>query len=124
MDCCGACCRSTLEERQVLCSPEELKAEIFAHITEVRAERKRVMAMAQNCALRSDWVFQYDDKCGSSYLHLPYEVREVAAMQNRYKYRFGLQANLAPGILLQYSLVPPCLHTGVCAAIVPHLMRV
>lgn len=93
-------------------TPEQIKAQIFEHIAEVRAERKRVMVLAQNCSLRSGWAFQYDDKCGSQYLHLPFKVREASALQGRYKYRFGLHANLVPGVLLQYSFVPPCLHTG------------
>lgn len=92
--------------------PEVVKSEIFSHMAEVRAERKLAMKMAQECAARSDWAFQYDDKCGSNYLHLPAQVRETAATQGRYQYRFGLQGNLIPGDLLQYSLVPPCLNTG------------
>lgn len=96
-------------------SPEDVKREIFQHIVEVRAERKLAMRMAQECNSKSGWLFQYDDKCGSKYLHLPATLRETASMQNRYKYRFGLQGNLTPGVLLQYSFVPPCLLTGVNA---------
>lgn len=62
-------------------SPEVVKAEIFAHMAEVRAERKIAMRMAQECASRSGWSFQYDDKCGSRYLHLPAQVRDTAATQ-------------------------------------------
>lgn len=92
--------------------PDVVKREIFAHMADIRAERRRVNKMSQECASKSGWSFQYDDKCGSSYLHLPAQVRESAATQNRYHYRFGLQGNLVPGVLLQYSLVPPCLRTG------------
>lgn len=95
-----------------MASPSAIKEEIFAHMAEVRAERKRATKMAQDCASKSGWAFQYDDKCGSQYLHLPVQVRETAATQGRYHYRFGLQGNLIPGTLLQYSLVPPCLKTG------------
>lgn len=96
-----------------MASPEVVKAEIFAHMAEMRAERKLAMRMAQECASKSGWAFQYDDKCGSSYLHLPAQIRETPTTLGRYRYRFGLQGNLIPGALLQYSLVPPCLHTGV-----------
>lgn len=102
-----------------MCTPEALKAQIFQHMAEVRAERKRVLTMAQNCTLRSGWAFQYDDKCGSQYLHLPFQAREASAMQGRYQYRFGLHANLIPGVLLRYSFVPPCLHTGDAATLPP-----
>lgn len=104
--------RATLEERTQMCSPDQMKKQILAHIVEVRAERKRAIRLAQECSSKSGWVFQYDDKCGSEYLHLPFQVREAAATQSRYKYRFGLHGNLAPGLLLQYSFVPPCLITG------------
>lgn len=93
-------------------TPEQIKKEIFAHMVEVREERKVAIKMAQDCAARSGWSFQYDDKCGSTYVHLPALVRETSATQSRYKYRFGLQGNLSPGLLLQYSFVPPCLYTG------------
>lgn len=95
-----------------MASPEDVKRELFAHMTEVRQERKRAVKMAQDCAAKSGWLFQYDDKCGSNYLHLPAFVRESAEVQSRYKYRFGMQGNLSPGLLLQYGLVPPCLRTG------------
>lgn len=95
-----------------MASPDVVKRELFSHMAEVRAERKLAIKMAQDCSLRSGWAFGYDDKCGSTYLHLPAHAREMAATQSRYHYRFGLQGNLIPGVLLQYSLVPPCLHTG------------
>lgn len=95
-----------------MASPEEIKRELFSHMAEIRAERRCIMKMAQECASKSGWLFAYDDKCGSNYLHLPAVVRETAATQSRYKYRFGMQGNLVPGILLQYSMVPPCLRTG------------
>lgn len=107
--------RSTMEERlQMATTPEEIKHQIFSHMADVRAERRRAMKIAQDCAAKSGWLFQYDDKCGSNYLHLPMQMRETAASQSRYKYRFGLQGNLVPGVLLKYSYVPPCLHTGTC----------
>lgn len=103
-----------------MCSPEEMKRQILVHIMEVRAERKRAIRLAQECSSKSGWLFQYDDKCGSEYLHLPYQVRETAATQPRYKYRFGLHSNLAPGLLLHYTYVPPCLITGECLTLSKH----
>lgn len=98
--------------------PHVVKSKIFAHMAEVRAERKLAMRLAQECASRSGWAFAYDDKCGSNYLHLPSQLRESASTQGRYHYRFGLQANLIPGDLLQYSLVPPCLRTGASSCVI------
>lgn len=113
--------RSSLEERAQLCTPDEMKRQILSHIVEVRAERKRAIRMAQDCASKSGWLFQYDDKCGSNYLHLPFQVRETSVMQSRYQYRFGLHGNLAPNVLLQYSYVPPCLRTGeLCVCLTAH----
>lgn len=104
--------RASVEERMQMASPQVVKEQIFAHMAEVRAERKRANRLAQDCASKAGWAFQYDDKCGSNYLHLPAQVRETAAAQGRYQYRFGLQGNLIQGTLLQYSFVPPCLRTG------------
>lgn len=93
-------------------TPSEVKAEIFRHMLDVKSERRKAMALHQACVVRAGWIFQYDDKCGSEYVHLPAYVRESAAVATRWKYRFGLQGNLTPGALLRFSFVPPCLHTG------------
>ena len=57
---------------------------------------------------------QYDDKCGSDYLHLPvYKyLRETQDWLGKWRYRVGLQGNLFPGDLLRFSIVPPHLKTG------------
>lgn len=96
-----------------MASPEDIKREIFAHMADMRKERKITIRMAQECASKSGWLFQYDDKCGSTYLHLPARQRDTSTTQTRYIYRFGMQGNFTPGLILQFSLVPPCLRTGV-----------
>ena len=50
---------------------EAVKREIFQHLFEVKLERKQVESWMQNCAQRKGWFFTLDDKCGSSFLHLP-----------------------------------------------------
>eukprot|EP00965_Chrysotila_dentata_P236046 6201111-Pleurochrysis_carterae.AAC.1 len=70
--------------------------------------------MHQLCVGKRGWLFQYDDKCGSQFLHLPAPPggRFNARSAGRYQYRWALQGNLFPGGLLRFSLVPPCLQTG------------
>lgn len=86
------------------------------------------MKLHQECVGRMGWVFEYDDKCGSEYVHLPAYVRECNSndVQGRWKYRFGLQGNLTPGVLLRFSFVPPCLKVGAnfgCTALLGHWLR-
>ena len=68
------------------------KAEIFAHIAEVKLERRLAQELHQECAVRAGWIFGYDDKCGSEYLHLPSPLngRFAANVEGRYQYRIGL----------------------------------
>lgn len=91
---------------------DQMKAEIFAHMVEVKAERKKAQLMHQECSARQGMLFQYDDKCGSDYVHLPAYAREPGEHTSRYRYRFGLQGNLVPGTLMRFSLVPPCVRPG------------
>ena len=70
--------------------------------------------------------YTYDDKCGSPFMHQPSFSRENAAQASRWKYRWSLHANLVPGGLLRFSMVPPCLKTGVnfgCSAYFSSLVR-
>ena len=57
---------------------------------------------------------QFDDKCGSKYLHLPVYIsyREPSDWNSRWRYRLGMQGNLFPGELYRFSIVPPHLKTG------------
>ena len=77
-------------------------------------ERRQAQLMHQECAGHPDWLFEYDDKCGSQYIWMPYPQtgRESGSNASRWKYRWCLHANLFPGDLLRFSLVPPCLKTG------------
>ena len=50
---------------------EAVKHDIFQHIHEVKRERHRAQEFHQMCSQRVGWLFEYDDKCGSSYMHLP-----------------------------------------------------
>lgn len=107
-------------------SAEQVKKEVFSHMVEVKAERRVAMKLHQECAARAGWNFQYDDKCGSEYMHLPAAARERAAVATRYKYRFGLQGNITPGSLMSFSLVPPCLYTGGnfgCSTLLSHWLQ-
>ena len=89
-----------------------LKIELQAHIIDVKAQRSGMMRLAQECASRSGWRFQYDDACGSDFLYFPFSVREDAQEASRYKYRFAMQCNLWPGALLRCSLILPSVIKG------------
>lgn len=115
-----------MAERANLGSPNEVKMQIFEHLHEVKQERRLAMKLHQECVGRKGWQFAYDDKCGSEYVHLPAYARESGALQGRYKYRFGLQGNLTPGVLLRFSWVPPCLKVGGnfgCTALLGYWLR-
>ena len=83
------------------------KADIFAHIAEVKLERRLAQELHQECAVRAGWVFGYDDKCGSENLHQPSPLngRFAANVEGRYQYRIGLQGNLYPGELRPIPLL-------------------
>eukprot|EP00965_Chrysotila_dentata_P240367 6203667-Pleurochrysis_carterae.AAC.1 len=87
----------------------DIKRDLFRHLHEMRAERRKAMSLHQECVGRSDWLFEYDDKCGSQYTHLPSPKggRETAASSGLYKYRTAVQANLYANGLMRLSLVPP-----------------
>eukprot|EP00965_Chrysotila_dentata_P123592 4086144-Pleurochrysis_carterae.AAC.3 len=48
-----------------------MKEALFQHLHDMRAERRAAMNIHQKCAGHRDWLFEYDDKCGSIYTHLP-----------------------------------------------------
>lgn len=105
---------------------ESVKEEVFKHMMEVKEERRKAQLMHQDCAARADHTFQYDDKCGSDYVHLPAYAREPGEHTNRYRYKFGLQGNLVPGKLMRFSFVPPCLKVGAnfgCTALFATCLR-
>lgn len=118
--------KAGIAERQSMGTIEEVKAEIFAHMMEVKQERKKSQQMHQDACARSGYVFQYDDKCGSDYVHLPAYAREPGEHTNRYRYKFGLQGNLVPGTLMRFSYVPPCLRLGAnfgCSCLFSTILR-
>lgn len=86
---------------------EDIKREIFQHVDEVKKERHVGQEMHQVCVGKGG-LFQYDNKCGSHFLHLPLPAggRFSSQIAGRYQYRFGLQGNLIPNGLLRFSLVP------------------
>ena len=86
------------------------KAELMKHINDMKRERKVAMELHREAQGRSNWVFEYDDKCGSQFLHLPC----VPGGRNtkKWQYHVAMQANLFVGSLNRMSLVPPCLKTG------------
>jgi len=61
-------------------SAEQVKKEVFSHMVEVKAERRVAMKLHQDCAARAGWNFQYDDKCGSEYMHLPAAARTSSTL--------------------------------------------
>ena len=98
------------------------------HLHEVKMERQVANQLMRDCNLTSDANGQFDDKCGSNYLHLPvYKFRrETPDWQQRWRYRCGLQGNLFPGHLLQFSIVPPHIRTGAsfgCTAYLTGLLQ-
>ena len=92
---------------------EEIKREIFAHVIDVQEERRIAMAFHQEAAASSKKSFQYDDKCGSQFLHLPAPECRAGANATRWQYRWAMHGNLYAGELLRFSMVPKCLQTGV-----------
>ena len=50
---------------------EEKKKELFMHVGKMKEERNFAMSLHREAAGRSEWNFEYDDKCGSYFLHLP-----------------------------------------------------
>eukprot|EP00965_Chrysotila_dentata_P099281 3282677-Pleurochrysis_carterae.AAC.1 len=47
------------------------KAKLFKHAHDMGKERLAAMALHRECAGRGDWLYAYDDKCGSEYTFLP-----------------------------------------------------
>lgn len=95
--------------------PSEVRAkkeELSKHVQEMKAERVFAMELHREASGRSGWIFEYDDKCGSSFLHLPNCGSGSRDGDGKWKYRIGLQANLFIGVLNRMSIVPPCLKTG------------
>ena len=130
----------TSASRGTLGDVEAMKRDIFMHVQEVKKERDVAMEMHQRAATSRRLSYEYDDKCGSSFLHLPSpKGRPTAATEGerqsvyihmfshaltppphthtapagRWQYRFGLHGNLYPGGLMRFSMVPRCLKTGV-----------
>jgi hypothetical protein len=99
--------------RATLGDAEAIKREIFAHVTDVQEERRIAMAFHQEAAASSKKSFQYDDKCGSQFLHLPAPECRAGANATRWQYRWAMHGNLYAGELLRFSMVPKCLQTGV-----------
>eukprot|EP00965_Chrysotila_dentata_P252979 6210985-Pleurochrysis_carterae.AAC.2 len=48
-----------------------MKEELFKHVHEMRKERVAAMAIHRECVGLKEWLFEYDDKCGSHYTFLP-----------------------------------------------------
>jgi hypothetical protein len=91
---------------------EAKKKELFRHVQEMKEERQFAMGLHREAAGRSKWNFEYDDKCGSYFLHLPNVGGGSRDGDGRWKYRIALQANLFIGALNRMSIVPPVLKTG------------
>jgi hypothetical protein len=91
---------------------EATKKELFLHVGKMKEERVFAMSLHREAAGRSNMNFEYDDKCGSAFLHLPNVGGGSRDGDGRWKYRIGLQANLFIGDLNRMSIVPPCLKTG------------
>jgi hypothetical protein len=54
----------------------KFKEEIHCHIRDVKGQRARAQQLAQECASRAGWVFEYDDACGSNFLYMPFKPCE------------------------------------------------
>ena len=50
---------------------EAIKRDLFKHIHLVKLERQRAQEFHYICSQRAGWLCEYDDKCGSQFLHLP-----------------------------------------------------
>ena len=81
------------------------------HVVEMKKERAVAMDLHREAQGRSGWVFEYDDKCGSHFCHLPCGAGGRDG-DGRWKYQIGVQCNLFIGALMRMSIVPPCLKTG------------
>ena len=88
------------------------KKELFLHLAKMKEERVFAMQLHREAAGKANWIFEYDDKCGSYFLHLPNIGESGRDGDGKWKYRIGLQANLFIGALNRMSIVPPCLKTG------------
>jgi hypothetical protein len=62
---------------------------------------------------RPDVLFDQSDACGEDCLNVPTFPRVSSATTSKYTYKVKLQANLFPGFLFAFQLVPPHLTTGV-----------
>ena len=105
---CASATRSLMLPSEVVVK----KKELFKHVQQMKDERVFAMGLHREAAGRSGWNFEYDDKCGSYFLHLPNVGNGGRDGDGRWKYRIGLQANLFIGALNRMSIVPPCLKTG------------
>ena len=47
------------------------KAELMKHVNDMKRERKVAAELHREAQGRSNILFEYDDKCGSQFLHLP-----------------------------------------------------
>eukprot|EP00965_Chrysotila_dentata_P165272 5457390-Pleurochrysis_carterae.AAC.1 len=48
-----------------------MKAQLSNHVYDMRKERMAAMTLHRECVGWTEWLFQYDDKCGSHYTFLP-----------------------------------------------------
>ena len=80
---------------------------------QIKEEREIAQQMRQDCAQSILKIFGLDDKCGSKFMHLPFFARGNAKIATMWRYRFGLHGTIFPNKLLRFSLVLPCIKTGV-----------
>ena len=73
---CASATRSLMLPSEVVVK----KKELFKHVQQMKDERVFAMGLHREAAGRSGWNFEYDDKCGSYFLHLPNVGNGVAAM--------------------------------------------
>lgn len=71
-----------------------------------------------------DTVFGQSDACGEDCLNLPTFPRVSSANTGKFSYKIKLQANLFPGFLFAFQLVPPHLITGVNFGVTSFLLAV
>jgi hypothetical protein len=100
-------------ERGTLEDANAIKRDIFQHVQEVQEERRIAMQFHQEAARSSIMSYQYDDKCGSSFLHQPSPKCRPGANATRWQYRWALHGNIYAGDFLRFSMVPKCLQTGI-----------
>lgn len=116
--------RTNPSKRRLLASEaQDFKTSLNQHIMEVKREREKANLLMRECQQVFYRNPEYDDKCGSDYLHFPvyHTFREPSHWTGRWRYRCGLQGNLYPGDLLRFSMVPPHLRTGSNFGISSHL---